>query len=37
MNATRIYICDKCGAEVQVRSSFAYMTYYNHKKVCKKS
>ena len=33
----RIVICEKCGAELQVRSNFAYMTYNNHKKVCEKS
>jgi hypothetical protein len=33
----RIVKCEKCGAEVNVRSPFAYMTYNNHKKVCEKS
>ena len=33
----RIVKCEKCGTELQVRSSFAYMTLNNHKKVCEKS
>lgn len=33
----RIVKCEKCGAELQVRSNFAYMTLSNHKKVCEKS
>jgi hypothetical protein len=37
MAAKRIVICDKCGAEIDVRSDFAHMTLSNHKKVCTKS
>ena len=33
----RIVKCEKCGAEIESRSNFAYMTLTNHKKVCKKS
>ena len=34
--AMRIFVCEKCGAEIQIRSDFAHNTYYNHKKSCSK-
>lgn len=32
MSANRFIVCEICGEEVQVRSTMAYQTYYNHMK-----
>jgi uncharacterized protein YbaR (Trm112 family) len=31
----RLVICPICKQEVQVKSKFAYMTLYNHSRVCR--
>lgn len=35
LDPMRMIKCNKCGREIEVRSSFAYMTYSNHVKACK--